>query len=82
VTYCGFGWLDGSYQWTAFAWVITQHDLSGYVKRSKPIRTNPKYMSSFRSELEGVHDVISYLVTNHYTGRKIDLWCDNKQPFD
>jgi hypothetical protein len=66
----------------AFAWVITQQDRSGYIKRSKPICTNPKYMSSFRSELEGVHDVISYLVTNHYTGRKIDLWCDNKWCID
>ena len=66
----------------AFAWVITQQDRSGYVQRSKPIRTNPKYMSSFRSELEGVHDVISYLVTNNYTGRQIDLWCDNKWCID
>jgi hypothetical protein len=66
----------------AFAWVITQQDRSGYVQRSKPIRTNPKYMTSFRSELEGVHDVISYLVTNNYTGRKIDLWCDNKWCID
>eukprot|EP01082_Thalassiosira_pseudonana_P008637 g7672.t1 g7672 contig26:13077-14873(-) len=66
----------------AFAWVITQQDRSGYVKHSKPIRTNPKYMTSFRSELEGVHDVISYLATNHYTGKKIDLWCDNKWCID
>jgi hypothetical protein len=53
----------------AFAWVISGLD---YVKRSKLIRTNPRYMSSFRSELEGVHDVILYLVSNHYTGQQID----------
>eukprot|EP00970_Alexandrium_tamarense_P018078 scaffold13317_cov92-Alexandrium_tamarense.AAC.1 len=66
----------------AFAWVITGPDRIGYVKRSKPIRTNPRYKSSFRSELEGVHDVISYLTTNHYTGQRIDLWCDNKWCID
>eukprot|EP01082_Thalassiosira_pseudonana_P016026 g13601.t1 g13601 contig9:13162-14655(+) len=66
----------------AFAWVITGPDRIGYIKRSKPIRTNPRYMSSFRAELEGVHDVISYLTTNHYTGQRIDLWCDNKWCID
>jgi hypothetical protein len=66
----------------AFAWVITGPDRIGYIKRSKPIRTNPRYMSSFRAELEGVHDVISYLTTNHYTGQQIDLWCDNKWCID
>ncbi|KAL7550562.1 hypothetical protein ACHAWF_015354 [Thalassiosira exigua] len=65
-----------------FAWVLTLPNKTAWIKRSAPVRSNPKYMTSYRAELAGVHDVLQYLDDNAMNDKLIDLWCDNKGVID
>ena len=42
------------------------------------IWTNPKYMSSFRAKLEGVHDMLTYARRAGNADKTLEIWCDNK----
>jgi ribonuclease HI len=66
----------------AYAWVLTQPNRNAWIKRSKSARSNPKYMTSFRAELLGVHDMIKYLAEKRLATATITLWCDNKGVID
>ena len=62
----------------AYAWVLTNEDETAHAKSSNDIWTNPKYMSSFRAELEGVHDMLTYARKAGNANRKLEIWYDNK----
>ncbi|KAL7545317.1 hypothetical protein ACHAWF_008670 [Thalassiosira exigua] len=65
-----------------FAWVISLPNRTAWIKFKAPVRSNPKYMTSYRAELAGVHDVLKYLDVNGMHDMSIDLWCDNKGVID
>ena len=65
-----------------FAWILTTRERAGFVRRSKPVLSNPKYMNSFRAELAGVTDLLTYLVEEMMHDHEVELWCDNKGVVD
>ena len=73
---------DGSLDpWTGragFAWILTTPQESAFAKDSKDIWTNPKYMSSFRAELAGLHDMLGYALKNGSRNAKYKIFCDNE----
>ena len=57
----------------AYQWIITTPMRRGRCACAKPVNSNPKYMTSFRAELAGIHDVLRYIrskgwheKTSHY----------------
>ena len=58
--------------------VLTNEAETAHAKSSNDIWTNPKYMSSFRAELEGVHDMLIYARKAGNANKKLEIWCDNK----
>ena len=54
------GSLDPLTGRAAYAWVLTNEAATACAKSANDIWTNPKYMSSFRAKLEGVHDMLTY----------------------
>ena len=61
-----------------YAWVLTNEAETAHAKSSSDIWTNPKYMSSFRAELEGIHDMLAYARKAGNTRKKFEIWRDNK----
>ena len=72
------GSLDPLTGRAAYAWVLTNAAETAHAKSSDDIWTNPKYMSSFRAKLEGVHDMLTYACKAGNTTRTLEIWCDNK----
>ena len=72
------GSLDPLTGRAAYAWVLTNETETAHAKSSNDIWTNPKYMSSFHAELEGIHDMPTYARKTGNTNRKLEIWCDNK----
>ena len=72
------GSLDPLTGRAAYAWVLTNEAETAHAKSSSDIWTNPKYMSSFRAELEGVHDMLTYARKAGNANRKLEIWCNNK----
>ncbi|KAL7523045.1 hypothetical protein ACHAWF_000338, partial [Thalassiosira exigua] len=62
--------------------VLTLPDRTAWVKRSAPVRSNPRYISSYRVELAGICDLLEYILDNDLGHMIIDLWCDNKSVVD
>ena len=67
--------LTGS---AAYAWVLANEAETARATSTSDIWTNPKYMSSFRAELEGVHDMLTYARKAGNAGNTLEIWCDNK----
>ena len=61
-----------------FSWIITTPGRTAWIKCSKPVRSNPKYMTSYRAEMAGLHNVIQYISTNALSDIDIELWCDSE----
>ena len=76
------GSLDPVSGKAAFAWVLALPDRTAWVKRSTPVRSNPRYISSYRVELAGMCDLLEYILENDLGHIVIDLWCDNKAVVD
>ena len=58
--------------------MLTDETETAHAKPSDDIWTNPKYISSFRIELEGIHDILTYARKAGNSNRKLEIWCDNK----
>ena len=61
-----------------FAWILTTPQEEAFAKDSKDIWTNPKYMSSFRAELAGLHDMLSYALKYGNKNAEYEIFCGNK----
>ena len=61
-----------------FEWVIALDNKAAWVKHAETVRANPKYMTSFRVEFAGVHNMLKYIVDNGLHDKKITIWCDNE----
>ena len=72
------GSLDPLTGRAAYTCVLTNESETAHAKSSSDIWTNPKYMSSFRAELEGVHDMLTYARKAGNANKKLEIWCDNK----
>ena len=62
----------------AYAWVLTNEAETASAKSADDIWTNPKYMSSFRAELEGAHDMLTYARKVLTPDKALEIWCDSK----
>jgi len=71
------GSLDPISGRAAYSWVITSMNRIGSIKRSLPVRANPKYITSYRAELAGVTNLLGELVQQKFD-QPINLWCDNE----
>ena len=47
-------------------------------KKSDTVRGNPRYMTSYRSELAGIISLLKYIKKNGLSNTPIDMWCDNE----
>ena len=54
-----------------------QTDRSAHIKRCSPSRTNPRYASTFRVELDGVHGGLQYCDDKGLNMKPITVFCDN-----
>ena len=56
---------DGSYDpisgKAAYAWIITTPGKTSWIKKSDTVRGNPRYMTSYRSELAGIISLLKYI---------------------
>ena len=56
---------DGSYDpisgKAAYAWIITTPGKTSWVKKNDTVRGNPRYMTSYRSELAGIISLLKYI---------------------
>ena len=67
------GALDPLTGRAAYAWVLTNEAETTHAKSPNDIWTNPKYMSAFRGELEGIHDMLTYARKAGNTNRKLEI---------
>ena len=61
----------------AFVWILAMTNNTGFIKKSNPVLANPRTMTSYRSELAGLHDLMQYIDANDYT-QHITVWSDSK----
>ncbi|KAL7549684.1 hypothetical protein ACHAWF_012947, partial [Thalassiosira exigua] len=82
----GIGVSDGSVDplsgKAAFCWILTTPDRKAWIKVSKPVRANPRYMTSFRAEMAGLLDMLQYIDKHNMHDAFLTLWCDNKACLD
>lgn len=62
----------------AFAWVLSLPGRTAWIKRRRPVRSNPRYMTSYRAEMAGVADLLQYIKDEGLHTIEITLWCDNE----
>ncbi|KAL7524216.1 hypothetical protein ACHAWF_000866 [Thalassiosira exigua] len=78
----GIGVSDGSVNplsgKAAFCWILTIPGRKAWIKVSKPVRANPRYMTSFRAEMAGLLDILQYIDRREMYDAFVTLWCDNK----
>ena len=72
------GSLDPLTGKAAYAWVLTNEAETARATSTSDIWTNSKYMSSFRTELESVHDMLTYARRAGNANKTLEIWCDNK----
>ncbi|KAL7544349.1 hypothetical protein ACHAWF_007733 [Thalassiosira exigua] len=71
------GSLDPVTGRAAFSWILTLPDKEAYVKQRKPVRANPRYMTSYRAKMAGICDLLTYIDDKKLTDAHIVIWCDN-----
>ena len=59
-------------------WILTTPQETVFAKDSKDIWTNPKYMSSFRAELAGLHDMLGYALKHGSRDAEYEIFCGNE----
>ena len=73
---------DGSYDpisgKAAYAWIITTPGKTAWIKKNDTVRGNPRYMTSYRSELAGIISLLKYIQKNGFRDTLIEMWCDNE----
>jgi ribonuclease HI len=61
----------------AYEWVLSTTDRSAHIKRCAPSRTNPRYTSTFRAELDGINNGLQYCDDKGLNSKSITIYCDN-----
>ncbi|KAL7547147.1 LOW QUALITY PROTEIN: hypothetical protein ACHAWF_010468, partial [Thalassiosira exigua] len=62
----------------AFAWVICLLGRTAWIKRHRPVRSNPRYMTSFHAEMAGMANLLQYLKDEGLHDVEISFWCNNE----
>lgn len=72
------GSMDPMTGHAGYEWVLALDKKAAWVKHAETVRANPKYMTSFRVEAAGVHNMLKYILDNGLTDKKTTIWCDNE----
>ena len=71
--------IDGR---ATFNWRITTIKKVGLISKCDVVRSNPKYMNSYRGEFAGLNSLITWLLHNSFHTKNIKIVCDNKSCVD
>ena len=75
---CSDGSCDPITGKAAFNWRITTPDEIATIEHSAPTYTNQKYMNSYRSEYDGLRDLVRYLKEHDLNQIKTTIHCDSE----
>jgi ribonuclease HI len=71
--------IDGR---ATFNWRITTTRKVGLISKCDVVRSNPKYMNSYRGEFAGLNSLITWLLDNSFHTKTIKIVCDNRSCVD
>jgi hypothetical protein len=74
--------VDPIYGRATFNWRITTTRKVGLISKCDVVRSNPKYMNSYRGEFAGLNSLITWLLENSFHTKIVKIVCDNRSFFD
>jgi hypothetical protein len=61
-----------------YNWRITTYDKRGLITKSSFVNSNPAYMNSYRGEMAGLQDLITWVHSTELRKKVLKIVCDNK----